>query len=207
VPALPRSSPSPSLSRAIGRGGTTAASSSRTTSAAASRRGRPGRRRAARPGHQLKPGDVVGRCGWTSGRARGPGHSARTSWPRRSAGQPGGQARIGPPVKDGSTTTSTSRPFTRTTSGAREGHAAHRQREPDLCRRSSRDEARAELADEPYKLELIGIKAGPAVTRCRLCREGAEAEVAAASSPSTTTYGGRVGRWRDCAGPASADHS
>ena len=50
------------------------------------------------------------------------------------------------------------------------------------------DEARAELADEPYKLELIGSRVAP---------RGREAsvEVGGASSRSTTTCA-RTARWR-----------
>jgi threonyl-tRNA synthetase len=45
------------------------------------------------------------------------------------------------------------------------------------------DEARAEMADEPFKLELIGLAGGPGAGST----EGASVEVGAASSRSTTT--------------------
>ena len=66
------------------------------------------------------------------------------------------------------------------------------------------DEARAELADEPYKLELIGLKGGDAASAA----DGADAEVGGAE---LTIYDNvRRGRRARLEGPvprtAHADH-
>ena len=66
------------------------------------------------------------------------------------------------------------------------------------------DDARDELADEPYKLELIGLKGGAAETRPR-------APAAEVGGGELTIYDNlrRDGAlaWGDlCRGPAPADH-
>ena len=76
---------------------------------------------------------------------------------------------IGPPIADGFYYDfDVETPFApEDLEGDREGDAARSSRR---ARRFSRrvvtdDDARAELADEPYKLELIGLKGGAAATR------------------------------------------
>ena len=59
------------------------------------------------------------------------------------------------------------------------------------------DEARAELADEPYKLELIGLKGGDAGATA----DGARSRSAAGELTIYDNLDARTGRWpgRTCA--------
>ncbi len=126
-------------------------------------------RRAARPGHPLADGDSVEPVGVDEEDGLNVlRHSAAHVLAQAvQEVHPKARLGIGPPSRTASTTTSTSRSrSTRRPQAAREGHAAHHQRGPDLrARREITDaEALAELKDEPYKCELIGLKGGSAET-------------------------------------------
>lgn len=64
------------------------------------------------------------------------------------------------------------------------------------------DEARQEMADEPYKLELIDLANGPGSGSMEESAEGASVEVGPGRSPFTTTWTDRV--TRSCGGTCAA---
>jgi threonyl-tRNA synthetase len=111
---------------------------------------------------------------------------------------PGTKLGIGPPVKDGFYYDFLpERPFTPEDLASIEKRMSDivRQRQRFSRRVVSDDEARAELADEPFKLELIGLKAGA----------GDEASVEVGGGGELTIYDNLVGdelAWKDlCRGP------
>jgi threonyl-tRNA synthetase len=119
---------------------------------------------------------------------------------------PSARLGIGPPIRDGFYYDfDVAEPFTPEDLKALEKVMQKVVNEGQTYRRRvvSEDEARAELADEPYKLELIGLKGGHEGEESEQAIEGADAEVGAGE---LTIYDNlrRDGSlaWRDlCRGP------
>ena len=120
-------------------------------------------------------------------------HRARAG---RAAINPEAKLGIGPPVTDGFYYDfDVAEPFTPEDLKALDKEMARiiRSGQRFVRRVVTDDEARAELADEPYKLELIGLKgtARPPSTS----RSASRSRSAAPSSRSTTTSTRRPARW------------
>ncbi|MEN8600428.1 threonine--tRNA ligase [Microbacterium rhizosphaerae] len=114
---------------------------------------------------------------------------------------------IGPPITDGFYYDfGTDQPFTPEDLKAieKEMQRIIREGQRFVRRVVSDDEARAELAHEPFKLELIGLKAGPSTSSGTAGVEGASAEVGAGELTIYDNVDPRTGEtvWKDlCRGP------
>jgi threonyl-tRNA synthetase len=114
---------------------------------------------------------------------------------------------IGPPITDGFYYDfGTEHPFTPEDLKAieKEMQRIVRDGQRFVRRVVSDDEARAELAHEPFKLELIGLKGGPSTGSGTIGVEGASAEVGAGELTIYDNVDPRTGEtvWKDlCRGP------